>query len=60
MEDVTVDGAEPIIGEIEKVDVAEGRYFTDAENNNAMRVAFVGKDVADKLFPQGGAVGRRS
>ncbi|MGB7070687.1 MAG: ABC transporter permease [Pyrinomonadaceae bacterium] len=57
MEDVSVDGAEPIIGEIENVDVAVGRYFTEAENNNAMRVAFVGKDVVDKLFPRGGAVG---
>lgn len=58
VEDVTVDGAEPIIRDIDKVDVAEGRYFTDAENNNAMRVAFIGRDVADKLFPQGGAVGQ--
>ncbi|MEO7538432.1 MAG: ABC transporter permease [Pyrinomonadaceae bacterium] len=58
MEDVTVDGAEPVIREIEKTDIAEGRYFTDAENNNAMRVAFIGKDVADKLFPRGGAVGQ--
>ena len=58
MEDVTVDGAEPVIGEIEKVDVLEGRYFTEAENNNAMRVAFIGTDVVEKLFPQGGAVGQ--
>lgn len=57
MDDITVDGAEPIIGDIEKVDVAEGRYFTEAENNNAMRVAYIGKDVVDKLFPQGGALG---
>jgi putative ABC transport system permease protein len=58
MEDVSVDGAEPIIGEIENIDVLEGRYFTEAENNNAMRVAFIGTDVVDKLFPQGGAVGQ--
>jgi putative ABC transport system permease protein len=58
MDDITVDGAEPIIGQIENVDVAEGRYFTDAENNNAMRVAFVGVDVTNKLFPQGDALGR--
>ncbi len=58
MDDVTVDGAEPIIREIEKVDVAEGRYFTDAENDNTMRVAYIGRDVADKLFPQGNAVGQ--
>jgi putative ABC transport system permease protein len=58
MEDVVVDGAEPIIGEIENVDVLEGRYFTESENNNAMRVAFIGTDVVAKLFPQGGAVGQ--
>lgn len=57
MEDVNVDGAEPVIGEIENIDVLEGRYFTESENNNAMRVAFIGTDVVDKLFPQGGAVG---
>ncbi|MDQ3221063.1 MAG: ABC transporter permease, partial [Acidobacteriota bacterium] len=57
MEEVTVDGAEPVIGEIENVDVAQGRYFTDAENNNSMRVAFIGQDVAEKLFPQGSPVG---
>ncbi|HKX82926.1 MAG TPA: ABC transporter permease [Pyrinomonadaceae bacterium] len=57
MEDVTIDGAEPIIGEIEKIDVAEGRYLTETENDAGMRVAFIGKDVVDKLFPRGGAVG---
>jgi putative ABC transport system permease protein len=57
LQDVRVEGVEPIIGDIEKVDIAEGRYFTESENNNSMRVAFIGKDVADKLFPFGGAVG---
>jgi putative ABC transport system permease protein len=57
MQDVTVDGVEPVIGEISNVDIAEGRYFTDAENNNSMRVAFIGSDVAAKLFPFGSAVG---
>ena len=57
LEDVKVDGADPIIGEIEKLDVAEGRYFTDSENANAMRVAYIGADVAAKLFPFGSAVG---
>jgi putative ABC transport system permease protein len=57
MQDIRVEGVEPVIGEIEKVDIAEGRYFTESENNNAMRVAFIGKDVADRLFPFGGAIG---
>ncbi len=57
LEDVTVDGAEPIIGELEKLDIAEGRYFTQAENNNSMRVAFIGSEIAKKLFPFGSAIG---
>lgn len=58
MEDVSVDGAEPVIGEIEKIDVLDGRYFTEAENNSAMRVAFIGTDVVAKLFPRGDAIGQ--
>jgi putative ABC transport system permease protein len=57
MQDVTVDGVEPVIGEISNVDVAEGRFFSDAENANAQRVAFIGADVATKLFPFGSAIG---
>jgi len=57
LEGVGVDGAEPVIGEIEKLDIAEGRYFTETENNNAMRVAYIGADVAAKLFPFGSAIG---
>lgn len=55
--DIRIDGAEPVIAEIDRLDIAEGRYFTDAENDNAVRVCFVGADVASKLFPSGGAVG---
>jgi len=57
LRDVQIDGAEPIIAEIEKLDVAQGRYFTTSENNNKMRVCYVGMDIANKLFPQGDALG---
>jgi len=57
MQDVTIDGVEPVIGEISNVDIAEGRFFTDAENANAQRVAFIGADVATKLFPFGSPIG---
>jgi putative ABC transport system permease protein len=57
LRDVRIDGAEPVIGEIDKLDIAYGRYFTETENNNAMRVAFVGSDIAKKLFPNGDAIG---
>jgi putative ABC transport system permease protein len=57
LRDVSITGAEPIIAEIEKLDIAEGRYFTESENNNAMRVAYIGMDVANKLFPSHNALG---
>ncbi len=50
---VQIYGVEPVVGDIEQIDIAEGRFFTDTENNGAMRVCFIGRDVADKLFPQG-------
>jgi len=57
LRDVQIVGSEPVIGEIEKRDVAQGRYFTESENNNSVRVVYVGMDVANKLFPQGNALG---
>jgi putative ABC transport system permease protein len=55
IEDIPVDGAMPVIAEIENVDVEEGRYLTEAENDSAMRVAYIGMDVANALFPAGPA-----
>ncbi len=54
---VSITGAEPAIRDIENLDIAEGRYFTDAENDNSMRVAYVGVDIANNLFPQRDAIG---
>lgn len=55
--DVTITGVEPVIGEIEQADIAEGRYFSETENRNSSRVVVIGTDVQSKLFPRGGAVG---
>jgi putative ABC transport system permease protein len=55
--DVKTEGCEPTIAAIENYDIAEGRYFTDAENDNAMRVIYIGMDVATKLFPFSSAIG---
>lgn len=57
IQDISVSGVEPIIAQIEKTDIAAGRFFSDSENNNEMRVAFIGMDVANTLFPQGDALG---
>jgi len=53
VEDVAVDGAMPIVSEIENVEPEYGRYFTQSENDGAMRVAYIGTDVATALFPAG-------
>jgi putative ABC transport system permease protein len=57
LRDIRIEGAEPVIAEIDKTDIAEGRYFTETENNNSTRVAFIGMDIATKLFPGRSAVG---
>lgn len=57
LRDVQMVGSEPVIAEIEKRDIAEGRFFSEPENDNAMRVVYIGMDIANKLFPQGGALG---
>ena len=57
LEEVQVDGATPNIAEIEKRDFADGRFFVEAENETAARVAFIGWDVAEKLFSGRTAVG---
>ena len=38
-------------------DVAEGRFIAEPENENAARVAYVGADIASKLFPAGNVIG---
>ncbi len=54
---VGITGVEPVIGQIDNIEVDYGRYFTDAENDNSMRVAFIGSDVAKNLFPAGDVLG---
>jgi putative ABC transport system permease protein len=39
------------------LELAEGRFFSPAEQNEARAVAVLGSDVAGTLFPDGGAVG---
>jgi len=55
---VQISGAEPVIAEIDKLDIAEGRFFSAPENDNSARVAYIGMDVSKKLFPQGDAIGQ--
>jgi len=52
-EDVPVDGSMAVNAEINNTNVVEGRFFTESESDAAMRVAFIGMDVANALFPAG-------
>ena len=57
LEDVFVSGATANCVDIENRDVEEGRFLAEPENDAAARVAYVGADIATKLFPAGNAVG---
>lgn len=57
LDDVFVVGATANTADIENRDVAEGRFFSASENDAASRVAYVGADVATKLFPAGNVIG---
>ena len=58
LEDVFVSGATANCVDIENRDVAEGRFIAEPENEGAARVAYVGADVANKLFPAGNSIGQ--
>ncbi|HEY0004670.1 MAG TPA: ABC transporter permease [Pyrinomonadaceae bacterium] len=58
LEEVPVGGATPNIAEIENLEIADGRYFTGPENDAGARVAYIGADVANKLFPTGSPLGQ--
>ena len=57
LEDIFVSGATSNTADIENRNIAEGRFFTDTENDSAAHVAYVGADVANKLFPAGNPIG---
>ena len=48
---VGIVAATPNIAEIERIEVSEGRYFLQVEEDTRRNVCFIGADVAEKLFP---------
>ena len=57
LDDVNVNGATANTAEIDNRDIANGRFFIDSENDGAARVAYIGNDIATKLFPAGNPIG---
>ncbi len=57
LEDVFVIGATANTADIDNRTIANGRFFTETEADGAARVAYIGADIATKLFPAGNPVG---
>lgn len=57
LQDIFVSGATANTADIDNRNIADGRFFTDVEADGAARVAYVGADIAGKLFPGGNPIG---
>ena len=55
---VRVQGGTANIGEINNVDIEEGRFFTITEDEHAAMVTVIGSDVKDELFGKLDPIGR--
>ena len=51
LEDVFVSGVTANTADIDNRTIADGRFFSETEADGAARVAYVGADIATKLFP---------
>jgi len=58
LEDTSVRGVTANIGEMDVEEPASGRYIADADNQHRAMLAFVGSEVAERLFPQLDPIGR--
>jgi putative ABC transport system permease protein len=57
LEDIFVSGATSETADIDNRNISDGRFFTNSENDAAAHVAYVGADIANKLFPAGNPIG---
>src|SRR5438067_647661 len=57
LDDVFVIGATANTADIENRNVENGRFFSQTESDGAARVAYIGADIATKLFPAGDPIG---
>jgi putative ABC transport system permease protein len=57
LDDVFVSGATANTADIENRNIENGRFFSETEADGAARVAYIGADIATKLFPAGNPIG---
>jgi putative ABC transport system permease protein len=58
IEDTTILGVSAVMPELREINLVDGRFFTDGEEQRRQYVAVIGQDVLTKLFPTSAAVGR--
>ncbi len=58
LERCDVTGATPNYADVRNISVAQGRMITEADDDHRAEVAFVGADVASKLFPNVDPIGK--
>ena len=56
LEDVNVSAATANTADIDNRNIENGRFFSDTEAEGGTRVAYIGADVATKLFPAGNVI----
>lgn len=57
IDDVFVSGVTANTADIDNRNIADGRFFTQSEDDSGARIAYVGADIASKLFPAGNPIG---
>ncbi|HMG36939.1 MAG TPA: ABC transporter permease [Blastocatellia bacterium] len=58
LEGVGVQGVTPNLILLSNIEVEQGRYFGDFDDDNRREVCFLGADVVDGLFPSGDPIGK--
>jgi putative ABC transport system permease protein len=58
LENTQVIGVSSNYGEIENLNIAEGRFITPADEEHRSEVAFIGADLAEKFFPNVDPIGK--
>ena len=56
LDDVNVNAATSNTADIDNRNIENGRFFSDSEAEGGARVAYIGADVATKLFPAGNPI----
>jgi len=58
LEDVDIRGVTANIGEMDVEEPATGRYITEGDNDHRSLATFIGKEIAERLFPGLDPIGR--